>query len=120
MLIQLFICNKMESRPSLSFFIDRGGTFTDVLVKRHLPSGERSEEILKLLSVDPQRYSDPAIEAIRRTLSKEAGAEIPRGSPLSGELISSISMGTTVATNAFLEKAEAKRSQAVSLAVNGN
>lgn len=110
----------MESRPSFSFFIDRGGTFTDVLVKRHLPSGEHSEEILKLLSVDPQRYSDPAIEAIRRTLSKEAGAEIPRGSPLSGELISSISMGTTVATNAFLEKAEAKRNQAVSLAVNGN
>lgn len=59
----------MDSKPSFSFFIDRGGTFTDVLVRRLHSNGQVREEILKLLSVDPQRYSDPAIEAIRRTLS---------------------------------------------------
>ena len=51
----------MESKAKFSFFIDRGGTFTDVLVRRHSSSEEVKEHVIKLLSDEPQRYSDPAI-----------------------------------------------------------
>jgi 5-oxoprolinase (ATP-hydrolysing) len=60
--------------------------------------------LIKLLSVDPQNYDDAPLEGIRRLLSKFTGTEIPRGQPLDTSKIESIRMGTTVATNALLER----------------
>ncbi|KAL2264680.1 hypothetical protein VTJ83DRAFT_7190 [Remersonia thermophila] len=79
--------------------IDRGGTFTDCV-------GTYKDEtiILKLLSVDPSNYPDAPLEGIRRIMSHFLGREIPRGQPLDTSQIESIRMGTTVATNALLER----------------
>lgn len=60
--------------------------------------------MIKLLSVDPDNYDDAPLEGIRRLLSKFTGKEIPRGQPLDTTNIESIRMGTTVATNALLER----------------
>lgn len=60
--------------------------------------------VIKLLSVDPENYDDAPLEGIRRLLSKFTGKEIPRGEPLDTSKIESIRMGTTVATNALLER----------------
>lgn len=60
--------------------------------------------IIKLLSVDPQNYDDAPLEGIRRLLEKFTGNDIPRGQPLDTSKIESIRMGTTVATNALLER----------------
>lgn len=60
--------------------------------------------IIKLLSEDPSNYDDAPLEGIRRLLSKFIGKEIPRGEPLDTSKIESIRMGTTVATNALLER----------------
>ena len=60
--------------------------------------------IIKLLSEDPANYDDAPLEGIRRLLSKFTGREIPRGEPLDTTKIESIRMGTTVATNALLER----------------
>jgi 5-oxoprolinase (ATP-hydrolysing) len=60
--------------------------------------------IIKLLSEDPSNYEDAPLEGIRRLLSKFSGKEIPRGEPLDTSMIESIRMGTTVATNALLER----------------
>ena len=60
--------------------------------------------VIKLLSVDPQNYDDAPLEGIRRLLSKFEGRDIPRGQPLDTSKIESIRMGTTVATNALLER----------------
>lgn len=60
--------------------------------------------IIKLLSEDPSNYDDAPLEGIRRLLSKFTGKEIPRGEPLDTSRIESIRMGTTVATNALLER----------------
>ena len=60
--------------------------------------------IIKLLSVDPSNYPDAPQEGIRRLLSKFTGKEVPRGQPLDTSKIESIRMGTTVATNALLER----------------
>lgn len=60
--------------------------------------------VIKLLSVDPENYDDAPLEGIRRLLSKFTGKEIPRGQPLDTSKIESIRMGTTVATNALLER----------------
>src|SRR3989454_12718102 len=76
------------------FWIDRGGTFTDVVARR--PDGRIVAH--KLLSEDPGRYRDAAVEGIRRVLGIAAGAPIP------GEKIEVVKMGTTVATNALLER----------------
>src|SRR5437867_3805090 len=76
------------------FWIDRGGTFTDVVARR--PDGRIVAH--KLLSEDPGRYRDAAVEGIRRVLGIAAGAPIP------GEAIEVVKMGTTVATNALLER----------------
>ncbi|SFE74834.1 hydantoinase B/oxoprolinase family protein [Roseivivax sediminis] len=75
------------------FWIDRGGTFTDVIGRA--PSGELSA--LKLLSENPGAYDDAAIEGIRRFLDVAPGAIPP-------ERIGTVRMGTTVATNALLER----------------
>lgn len=60
--------------------------------------------VVKLLSVDPSNYDDAPLEGIRRLLSRFGGKEIPRGQPLDTSKIESIRMGTTVATNALLER----------------
>lgn len=60
--------------------------------------------VIKLLSEDPANYQDAPLEGIRRILSKFTGREIPRGEPIDTSLIQSIRMGTTVATNALLER----------------
>ncbi len=76
------------------FWIDRGGTFTDIVAKR--PDGALVTH--KLLSDNPERYRDAAIQGIRDLLGVEPGARIP------AERIAAVKMGTTVATNALLER----------------
>ena len=80
-----------------SFWIDRGGTFTDVIAR----SADGEEVSLKLLSASPA-YEDAAVEAMRRVLG--AGAD----QPFPAERVTAIKMGTTVATNALLERAGAR------------
>mmetsp|Transcript_13895 Transcript_13895/g.25374 ORF Transcript_13895/g.25374 Transcript_13895/m.25374 type:complete len:1378 (-) Transcript_13895:162-4295(-) len=84
------------------FAIDRGGTFTDVHCK--LPNG--AELVSKLLSVDPANYDDAPTEGIRRLMDEHdpTGKKYPRGEVVDTSLIGSIRMGTTVATNALLER----------------
>ena len=60
--------------------------------------------VIKLLSVDPANYADAPLEGIRRLLSHFTGTSIPRGTALDTSKIESIRMGTTVATNALLER----------------
>ncbi|KAG7839818.1 hypothetical protein KL942_003429 [Ogataea angusta] len=84
--------------------IDRGGTFTDFLAI--IPGQE--DHVFKLLSVDPANYEDANIEGIRRILEHVQGKTIPRGKPLDTSIVSSIRLGTTVATNALLERKGAK------------
>ena len=60
--------------------------------------------IIKLLSEDPANYEDAPLEGIRRLMSKFLKKDIPRGEPLDTSEIESIRMGTTVATNALLER----------------
>ncbi|KAH8910975.1 hydantoinase B/oxoprolinase [Coniochaeta sp. PMI_546] len=79
--------------------IDRGGTFTDCVGNYN---GE--DVIIKLLSEDPANYSDAPLEGIRRIMSHFLKTDIPRGQPLDTGRIDSIRMGTTVATNALLER----------------
>ena len=79
---------------SWQFWIDRGGTFTDI-VARH-PNGELST--LKLLSENPERYRDAAIAGIKSVLGIPLDAPIPLGT------VEAVKMGTTVATNALLER----------------
>src|SRR5689334_18210834 len=76
------------------FWIDRGGTFTDVVARR--PDGTLA--VHKLLSENPGRYDDPAVAGIRHLLS------VPAGEPIPAERISVVRLGTTVATNALLER----------------
>ena len=76
------------------FWIDRGGTFTDVVARR--PDGQTITH--KLLSENPRRYDDAAIQAIRDLLG------VADGAPLPTDQIESVKMGTTVATNALLER----------------
>lgn len=64
----------------------------------------KDDVIIKLLSEDPANYNDAPLEGIRRLLSRFTGKEIPRGEALDTTKIGSIRMGTTVATNALLER----------------
>lgn len=84
---------------SVKVAIDRGGTFTDCVA-----SVGAEKHLVKLLSVDPQNYDDAPLEGIRLLLEKLTGAAVPRGEPLDTGIIESIRMGTTVATNALLER----------------
>ncbi|MDO8322183.1 MAG: hydantoinase B/oxoprolinase family protein [Phenylobacterium sp.] len=80
-----------------NFWIDRGGTFTDVIGK-----AQDGEEVsLKLLSSSPA-YEDAAVEAMRRVLGAAPGAPFP------ADRVEAIKMGTTVATNALLERRGAR------------
>ncbi|OBT40699.1 hypothetical protein VE00_08908 [Pseudogymnoascus sp. WSF 3629] len=88
----------------LRISIDRGGTFTDV----HASVPGRSDIILKLLSVDPGNYQDAPTEGIRRVLEIATGKTLPRGELLDLTPIESLRMGTTVATNALLERKGAR------------
>ncbi|KAL5051148.1 hypothetical protein BDW71DRAFT_215157 [Aspergillus fruticulosus] len=90
----------MPTPGGVRIAIDRGGTFTDVWAS--LPG--QPDVVLKLLSVDPANYADAPTEGIRRVLSLYRGQEIPRGVPLPKDDLESIRMGTTVATNALLER----------------
>jgi len=76
------------------FWIDRGGTFTDVVGRR--PDGTLTAH--KLLSENPEAYADAAVQGIRDLLGLRAGEPIPPG------LVGAVKMGTTVATNALLER----------------
>ncbi len=76
------------------FWIDRGGTFTDIV--GCAPDG--GLHTLKLLSENPEQYCDAAVEGIRRLLGLAAGAAI------TPEQVDCVKMGTTVATNALLER----------------
>ena len=82
------------SVPGWQFWIDRGGTFTDVVARG--PDG--GIIVHKLLSENPGRYRDAALEGIRRVLQVAPDAPIP------GDRIEAVKMGTTVATNALLER----------------
>jgi len=74
--------------PTWTFAIDRGGTFTDIVAS----SSDGRRRVEKLLSDNPDRYADAALEGIRRILEDEGGA------------LGEVRMGTTVATNALLER----------------
>lgn len=65
---------------------------------------QEDDVVLKLLSVDPANYPDAPLEGIRRLLEKLTGKSIPRGEPLDTSEIEYLRMGTTVATNALLER----------------
>ena len=83
------------------FAIDRGGTFTDIHCK--LPDG--SEIVRKLLSEDPEHYRDAPTEGIRQILQEfDKDHDYSREKPVNTVMIGSIRMGTTVATNALLER----------------
>jgi len=77
------------------FWVDRGGTFTDIVAKK--PDGTLVSH--KLLSENPEQYKDAAVHGIRQLLGLMPGDAIPKNT------ISYVKMGTTVATNALLERA---------------
>lgn len=76
------------------FWIDRGGTFTDIVARR--PDGRLLTH--KLLSENPEHYSDAALQGIRDLLG------VAKDQPLPIARIQEVRMGTTVATNALLER----------------
>ena len=73
------------------FWVDRGGTFTDIVGRT--PQGELKTH--KLLSENPERYEDAAVQGIRELLKLPVGAPIPKAT------IEAVKIGTTVATNAL-------------------
>ncbi|MCC2635381.1 MAG: putative 5-oxoprolinase (5-oxo-L-prolinase), partial [Ramlibacter sp.] len=86
----------MTSRtfPAWQFWIDRGGTFTDVVGRR--PDGSLVTH--KLLSDNPEQYRDAAVAGIRHLLG------LKPGEPITPQQVECVKMGTTVATNALLER----------------
>ncbi|GAM40393.1 oxoprolinase [Talaromyces pinophilus] len=89
------------SQTGIRIAIDRGGTFTDAWAQ--IP-GHPTDIIFKVLSVSPGEYDDAPTECIRQILEIASGSAIPRGTLLDLEPVESIRMGTTVATNALLER----------------
>lgn len=83
------------------FAIDRGGTFCDIYAE--VPDEKRPWRVLKLLSVDPANYDDAPREGIRRILEEVTGVSIPKNR-VDTSKIEWIRMGTTIATNALLER----------------
>ncbi len=84
----------MATTGQWQFWIDRGGTFTDIVARR--PDGTLTTA--KLLSENPERYADAAVQGIRELLGLGSGVAIP------AHVIDAVKMGTTVATNALLER----------------
>src|SRR3546814_13495722 len=76
------------------FWVERGGTFTDIVAL----SPDRQVSSSKLLSENPEQYRDAAVAGIKQILGLTAGQAVPAG------LIGCVKMGTTVATNALLER----------------
>ena len=76
------------------FWVDRGGTFTDIVARK--PDGSLLTH--KLLSENPERYKDAAVQGVRDLMGLASDAPIPKGT------IQAVKMGTTVATNALLER----------------
>ena len=83
-----------QHNDTWDFWIDRGGTFTDVIGRR--PDGSLVAH--KLLSDNPEAYGDAAVQGIRDLLGVKSNEPLPPG------LIGRVKMGTTVATNALLER----------------
>ena len=83
-----------HARQQWEFWIDRGGTFTDVIGRR--PDGKLVAH--KLLSKNPEAYRDAAVAGIRHLLGLGPGEPIPAAR------LGAVKMGTTVATNALLER----------------
>ncbi|KAM7345135.1 5-oxoprolinase [Cochliomyia hominivorax] len=102
--------NQTRREGKYCFAIDRGGTFTDVMCL--CPDGR--VRTLKLLSEDPARYSDAPREGIRRILKEETGKDVTSSGLVDISQIGWIRMGTTVATNALLER----KGDPVALVVN--
>ena len=94
----------MTDPKKIRFSIDRGGTFTDIYAE--VP-GQPGFRVVKLLSEDPQNYDDAPREGIRRVLAEITSMDIPKNS-VPAEMIEWIRMGTTVATNALLERKGAR------------
>jgi 5-oxoprolinase (ATP-hydrolysing) len=86
--------NTIPFNSRWQFYIDRGGTFTDVIGRD--PQGEL--HVAKLLSENPEQYPDAAVQGIRQLLGLEAHQAI------TPERVAVVKMGTTVATNALLER----------------
>ena len=82
------------TKQTWDFWIDRGGTFTDIVGRA--PDGTLSAR--KVLSENPGAYRDAAVHGIRSLLGLKPGDPIPAGR------IGDVRMGTTVATNALLER----------------
>jgi 5-oxoprolinase (ATP-hydrolysing) len=80
------------------FWVDRGGTFTDIVARR--PDG--GFEVVKLLSENRERYRDAAVAGIRAAMGLDDDVSLP------ADLIDEVRMGTTVATNALLERKGAR------------
>lgn len=94
----------MNPVSGIQIAIDRGGTFCDVIAK--IPG--QQDYVFKLLSVDPANYRDAPTEGIRRVLERAHGTPIAPNTKLELSSIASIRMGTTVATNALLERKGAR------------
>ncbi|HQS92862.1 hydantoinase/oxoprolinase N-terminal domain-containing protein, partial [Polaromonas sp.] len=82
------------SQKRWQFWIDRGGTFTDIVARK--PDGSLVTH--KLLSDNPEQYRDAAVAGIRHLLGLKAGE------PVGPDVVECVKMGTTVATNALLER----------------
>ncbi len=82
------------SPPRWQFWVDRGGTFTDIVARR--PDNRLITH--KLLSENPEQYPDAAVAGIRHLLG------LQDGEPISPAQVGAVKMGTTVATNALLER----------------
>ncbi|MFP4298724.1 MAG: hydantoinase B/oxoprolinase family protein, partial [Spirulinaceae cyanobacterium] len=87
-----------STQPRWQFWIDRGGTFTDIVAKK--PDGAIA--VHKLLSENPEHYQDAPIQGIRDLLGLASNEAIP------SEIVEIVKMGTTVATNALLERKGAR------------
>ena len=88
------MASSLQTSPRWQFWIDRGGTFTDIVGKR--PDGRLVTH--KLLSENPEQYRDAAVAGIRHLLG------LAPGTPITPEWVECVKMGTTVATNALLER----------------
>ena len=86
--------NEPETIKKWQFWVDRGGTFTDIIGRS--PKGELITR--KLLSLNPGHYEDATLQGIREILN------LPANAPIDSSLVDCVKMGTTVATNALLER----------------
>lgn len=96
-----------ERKAKFRFNIDRGGTFTDIFCEYTTAENGKQHKnniVYKLLSQDPLNYEDAPSEGIRRLIETVTKTKIPMGKKIPTEMIETIRMGTTIATNALLER----------------